>query len=192
MFSNILWAWGTVIGTIVPIVFKQPSSDLLALLWQDNSLVSFLTTLYTGKEYTIQTRKRPQDSSTSAVITQLRFVVKVPNLQRALLVHTANHYLTLSFINTYNYHMNSVDVADQLRAVYKTHLGMRRNWMCLFSGLLDTAIVNAYLLRRWHLPSVLDTEELLSMSLAANNHKALQQCLVVAFSSLLLSVQNCW
>ena len=107
------------------------------------------------------------------------FVVKVPDLQKAL-PHTHCQPLPIpQFINTYNYHMNGADIAGQLRAVYKTHLGMRRNWMCLFFWLLDTTIVNAFLLRRCHLPSALTVEELSKISPLANNHKAFRQSLVI-------------
>src|SRR6266498_112357 len=47
-------------------------------------------------------------------------------------------------IDDYNYNMNGVDVADQLRSYYNTQQTVRRNWMPLFFWLLDTVIVNAY------------------------------------------------
>ena len=40
--------------------------------------------------------------------------------------------------------MNGVDVADQLRATYNTHLKGVRNWLALFYWLVDTLKVNAF------------------------------------------------
>src|SRR5436305_12076837 len=41
--------------------------------------------------------------------------------------------------------MGGVDIADQLREYYGTQLPIRRTWMPLFFWLLDTAIINSYL-----------------------------------------------
>jgi len=42
--------------------------------------------------------------------------------------------------------MDRVDIADQLRGYYATQLPVRRTWMPLFFWLLDTAIINSYLI----------------------------------------------
>ncbi|GES76911.1 piggyBac transposable element-derived protein 4-like [Rhizophagus clarus] len=42
--------------------------------------------------------------------------------------------------------MGGVDIADQLRGYYGTQLPVRRTWMPLFFWLLDTALVNSYLI----------------------------------------------
>ena len=49
-------------------------------------------------------------------------------------------------IDDYNHHMGGVDIADQRRGYYCTQLTTCRNWMPLFFWLLDTVIVNSYLL----------------------------------------------
>jgi hypothetical protein len=41
--------------------------------------------------------------------------------------------------------MGGVDIADQLRGYYGTQLTVQRTWMPLFFWLLDTAIINSYL-----------------------------------------------
>ncbi|KAG4435093.1 hypothetical protein IFR05_009428 [Cadophora sp. M221] len=56
-------------------------------------------------------------------------------------------------INDYNYNMNSVDRADQLRAEFNTRQATRRSWLPYFFWLLDSAIINAFLLWRWELES---------------------------------------
>ena len=42
--------------------------------------------------------------------------------------------------------MGGVDIADQLRGYYGTQLPVRRTWMPLFFWLLDTSIINSYLI----------------------------------------------
>ena len=42
--------------------------------------------------------------------------------------------------------MGGVDIADQLQGYYNTQLSVRRTWIPLFFWLLDTAIVNSYLI----------------------------------------------
>jgi hypothetical protein len=44
--------------------------------------------------------------------------------------------------------MNGVDIADQLRAEMTTYCITRRSWFLYWFWLLDTTIVNAFLL--WH------------------------------------------
>jgi hypothetical protein len=48
-------------------------------------------------------------------------------------------------IDNYNHHMGRVDIADQQRGYYNTQLSAHRTWMPLFFWLLDTAVVNSYL-----------------------------------------------
>jgi len=42
--------------------------------------------------------------------------------------------------------MGGMDIADQLHGYYATQLAVRRTWMSLFFWLLDTAIINSYLI----------------------------------------------
>jgi hypothetical protein len=46
----------------------------------------------------------------------------------------------------YNDFMGEVDIADQRRSYYPTHLRVCRNWLPLFFWLLDTAIINSFLI----------------------------------------------
>jgi hypothetical protein len=50
--------------------------------------------------------------------------------------------------------MNRVDIADQLRGDLKCHQITRRSWMPYWFWLLDTVVVNAFLLWRWECESV--------------------------------------
>jgi len=49
--------------------------------------------------------------------------------------------------------MNGVDQADQLRASYPTQLKALSNWLPLFFWILDTSIVNSFLLYRFTYPN---------------------------------------
>src|SRR3954469_2098743 len=49
-------------------------------------------------------------------------------------------------IDDYNHHMEGVDIADQRRSYYNTQITSRRTWMPIFFWLLDTAIINSYLI----------------------------------------------
>jgi len=49
-------------------------------------------------------------------------------------------------INDYNYHIGGVDIADQLCSYYSTQLTVRRMWMPLFFWLIDTLIINSFLI----------------------------------------------
>jgi len=42
--------------------------------------------------------------------------------------------------------MGGMNIADQLCEYYATQLPVRRTWMSLFFWLLDTAIINSYLI----------------------------------------------
>jgi hypothetical protein len=50
------------------------------------------------------------------------------------------------FIDDYNHYMGGVDIADQLRSYYSTQRISLRCWFPLFFKILDSAILNAYLL----------------------------------------------
>jgi hypothetical protein len=56
-------------------------------------------------------------------------------------------------IDDYNYNMNGVDIADQLRAEMSMYRVTRRLWFLYWFWLLDTTLVNAFLLWRWEYES---------------------------------------
>ena len=57
-------------------------------------------------------------------------------------------FLRPNFVNAYNYDMNSLDWADQLRTNYQVSVGLRQRkwWWSIFLWAFDVAIVNSYLL----------------------------------------------
>jgi hypothetical protein len=54
-------------------------------------------------------------------------------------------------IDDYNYNINSVDIANQLRAEMTMYRITRRSWFLYWFWLLDTIIVNAFLLWHWEI-----------------------------------------
>ncbi|GES95040.1 piggyBac transposable element-derived protein 4-like [Rhizophagus clarus] len=123
--------WDTLSGMVV--------DNVLAILWMDNGPVTMLSTVHqidNGNENQIERiRRRPRETSTNAV--------KV----RAVFGTASKKSLPIPVvIDDYNHFMSGVDIADQLRGYYGTQLPVRRTWMPLFFWLLDTALINSYLI----------------------------------------------
>ena len=111
------------------------AGKVLALQWQDNSAVHFLTTIHTLEERVISERKKPRISSSNG-----------PAIRRAF---GSQEWLNVPIpviINDYNCYKVGVDVADQYRSYYFTQLKCLRNWPPIFFWLLDITIINSYLL----------------------------------------------
>lgn len=122
--------WDTLSGVVV--------DDVLSILWMDNGPVTMLSTIHeiTGPENRIdKERRRPRVTSTNATKVRQVFgdavkkILPIPKI-----------------IDDYNNYMGGVDVADQLRGYYATQLTARRTWVPMFFWLLDTVIVNCYLI----------------------------------------------
>lgn len=106
---------------------------------KDNALVLMATTRYTGEEFKLRIRRRPTTAQPRARPIKRMFgeeaikVVKLP-----------------SFAVDYNDHMGGVDIGDQLKAgLGLDHRNRKGNWRAMaWSFLLETALVNSYLLQR--------------------------------------------
>jgi hypothetical protein len=112
--------------------------SVLCIAWQDNNIVTALSTMHTvhkPTDWIPRLRKRPAKTSTSAKSAREPFgdhdqptkELSIPRL-----------------IDDYNYHMGGVDRANQLRASYETHQKCLRSWWPIFFWTLDIAIINAY------------------------------------------------
>lgn len=113
--------------------------DVLALVWQDNNLVRLLTTAHLGGEKDCKERncRRPRETPRNRESVQQ---VWGDSARKTLFVP--------SLTADYNDKMGGVDIADQLRANYPTQLRVGRNWMPISFWLLDTTLINCYLLAR--------------------------------------------
>jgi len=113
-------------------------NPVLVLQWEDSGSVHMLTTIHRITEHVNRERKKPRTTSTNATITCRAFQ---PSSQRQV-------FAIPQVIDDYNQFINGVDRADQLRASYPSQLKVQRNWLPLFYWLLDTSIVNSFILFR--------------------------------------------
>ena len=112
---------------------------VICYAWQDNNTVIACSTVHcAGTEHSItRSRRRPQITSTNGALVRKVFGEDV---RKDLPIPL--------FIDDYNHFMGGVDIADQLRSYYTTQRITFRTWYPLFFWILDTAILNAYLIGR--------------------------------------------
>jgi len=132
--------WGTVSG-ILP-----EGRYVLAIIWQDKTLVRLLTTAYDMRpepqKYTVCTH-RPRSPRNRDAYRHMIDQVWVELRVRELALPTATV--------DYNMHMGGVDIADQRHSYYSTQLRVVRNWIILFFLLLDTTVINSFLIAQQHM-----------------------------------------
>jgi Transposase IS4 len=119
----------------------------LYMLWQDNNAVLIMTTAFRPNDTVEKLQKRPSLTSTNAHIVRPVFGdlhFKVLRIPRA--------------IDAYNHHMGGVDRNNQLRANLTVHRAFEtRVWRPLHYYMLDTTLVNSFLIWRGPTPNS-DTE----------------------------------
>jgi len=122
------------------------TGKVLAVQWQDNSAVHFLSTIHSLDDRIISERKKPRISSSNG-----------PTIRRTFGAQERLNVPIPVITNDYNRYKVGVDVADQYRSYYFTQLKCLRNWPPIFFWLLDTTIINSYLILRrlsTHSPSL--------------------------------------
>jgi hypothetical protein len=136
--------------------YEEGKEMVLIIIWQDQAVVRIMSTIHDGNGYKLRPRRRPKDSSTMKVTT--RTIFDVPSKDDLLLKRTAKRFFASKLslpvpevIDDYNYNMNGVDRADQLRSEFAVNQITVRSWLPYFFWLLDSAIINSYLLWRWEL-----------------------------------------
>ena len=124
-------------GLVWNSTLAQVEGYTLCFLWQDNNAVLGMTTAFRLKDETIWSyRKRPAPTSTNAHIVRPVFGDLVRKWLRIPLV-----------IDQYNHYMGGVDIADQLRKNMTVHRPWEaRVWRPLWYYILDTCLVNSYLI----------------------------------------------
>ena len=110
---------------------------VLGIQWQDNSAVHFLTTIHTLDERIIVERKKPRFSSSNG-----------PAIRRVFGQAERSNVSIPVITNDYNRYKVGVDVADQYRSYYFTQLKCLRNWPPIFYWLIDTTVINSFLIAR--------------------------------------------
>jgi len=120
---------------------------VLAIIWQDKTLVRLLTTTYdmrpNQENYTTRSRRRPRRPRNRNASRDMIDTVWGQLPVRELAQPTATV--------DYNMHMGRVDIADQWRSYYSTQLRVVRTWMPLFFWLLNTTVINSFLIARQHI-----------------------------------------
>ncbi|GJJ71558.1 V-type H+-transporting ATPase 16kDa proteolipid subunit [Entomortierella parvispora] len=124
--------WDTRSGVVV--------GGVLVVFWMDNGPVTMMTTIHgmIGDEWEVmRVRRRPRETSTNG--TKVRSIFgNEPKKELKI----------LKVIDDYNVNMGGVDIVDQLRSYYSTQQSAHRNWWPIFFWLLDTTIINCYLIAR--------------------------------------------
>jgi len=111
------------------------TSKVLAVQWQDNSAVHLLTTIDNLEDQIVTERKKPRLTSSNG-----------PTIRRAFGAPERIQVPIPVITNDYNQYKVGVDIADQYQSYYFTQLKCLRNWPPIFYWLLDTTIINSYLL----------------------------------------------
>ena len=118
-------------------LFRRLSSDkrVMEFAWKDQNVVLFMSTISNGRETVQRLRRRPAKTATNT------------RTSRAVFGEMTTKELDIpEFIDMYNHYMNGVDCADQLRCYYNTQRVHVKSWKPLWHFLLDSTIVNSYLL----------------------------------------------
>lgn len=108
------------------------------ILWNDKTVVYFLSTFHTATDRTPKLRNLPAQPTPecSAYFAQHH----IPSNPGQAIVPTPTVGME------YNAYMGGVDTADQYRSYYSVQRRETRNWMPLFAWLLDTTIINSYII----------------------------------------------
>lgn len=129
--------WGTTVAEIV--------DSVLCIGWQDNNFVlglSIVHTVHEASSWVSSEQNRPSKTSTNATITRKVFG-DLPSMLLDI----------LTWVDDYNHHMNSVDLANQHRQPYDTQQIAYRTWIPLLHWVLDQAAINAFkiatILKTW-------------------------------------------
>ena len=115
--------------------FADVGGKVLAVQWQDNSAVHFLSTIHSLENHIVSDRKKPRFSSSNG-----------PAIRRVFGPHELINIPIPVITNDYNRYKVDLDVTDQYQSYYFTQLKCFRNWSPIFYWLLDTMVINSYLL----------------------------------------------
>jgi hypothetical protein len=118
--------------------FEYATEDNLVnqIGWKDNSLVLCQTSVYHGNATRTLLRKRPKETSSSAKTARAAFGKEYEKLLEIP-----------EYIDDYNHRAKAVDQGDQLKCYTPGLRPIRRGgWQSIFHWLLNTVLVNSYLL----------------------------------------------
>lgn len=125
------------------------NGKVAAHFWVDSNAVVALSTIHsasTTNGLVTKLRKRPRDTNSKGA----KSLDKIWGRDRRGNPVYVKELPMPRAIDDYNQHMGGVDIADQLRQYYTVQMRSLRNWYPLFLWLLDSSIINAYILRCLH------------------------------------------
>ena len=100
--------WGHISGEVV--------GNVCCLIWQDNSSVLFMTSYHDIRKKVERLWQRPKITSSNA------------SAVRSVFKKESGKILPIpEFIDDYNYNIEGMDIADELRSYYSTQQPSRRN-----------------------------------------------------------------
>ena len=138
--------WNTISAVVV--------RDVLAVLWQDKTLVRFLTTAFgadptSPENIEMRSRRRPHITSANRDLIEGGWPA-----DPVTGISPTSRVLPLPVLSTqYNLHMGGVDIADQRRSYYCIQFSCVRYWLSLFFWLIDITVVNSHLLAQEAFPN---------------------------------------
>ena len=115
--------------------------EVAIMLWMDNAPVSMMTTIHQLKGRGSKVRKerrRPGLKSSNAAGIKKSKIFDEGEWRSLLNIPRC--------IDDYNHHMGGVDIADQYRSYYDTQLISQRTWFPIFFWLVDTALINSFIM----------------------------------------------
>jgi hypothetical protein len=144
-----LMAWGEI---RIAVEQKDNGEPVLLFVWQDQTVVRGMTTAHDGEGYMLRNRRRPKQSSSMNPLT--RSIFDIPKSTNMPPVEARKFYSSklalpvIRAIDDYNYNMNGVNIADQLREEYSIAQITVRSWLVYLFWLFDCAIINSFILWR--------------------------------------------
>ena len=112
---------------------------MLCITWKDNNIALLISNYADPKHLVERNRRRPKATSTKAKTSRAVFGSEP---RKMLMIPKP--------IDDYNHLMDAVDTGDQLQSYNHTGRAIRRGgWHALWNYLLNTVLVNYYLLSRY-------------------------------------------
>ena len=131
---------------------KDDSELVLFFIWQDYTVVRGMTIAHDGEGYMLRNRRRLKDSSTimpatKAIFNILRFKNMLAKDVRKF--HSSKLALPVILpIDDYNYNMNGVNLANQLRENVFIAQIIVCAWLMYLFWLIDSTLINSFILQR--------------------------------------------
>jgi hypothetical protein len=105
---------------------------VLFIIWQDQKVVKLMSTVHDGTRYQLRPHRHPKNTSTMTANT--RAIFELPGMPPVhhkpgyIIIEAAQQFfapklalLVILPINDYNYNINGIDIANQLRAEMSTY-----------------------------------------------------------------------